>query len=88
MAPPASSVIANDQLQLRRMLKHGTPLPEQEREAALTKIAAAAERLQELAGALNRDLSLDLYVGPFIEVAQSYSDTANKIAEGCRDREA
>lgn len=49
MTGSSATVISTDELQIRRLLKYGTPLSAQEREDALSRIEAAVRRLDELA---------------------------------------
>lgn len=77
----ASNVIAKEQLQIRRMIKHGTAMSERECEEALEKLASAVERLQELAAHMDRDFSCDLDVEQFLRIARSFSNTANEVAQ-------
>lgn len=77
----ASNVIAKEQLQIRRMIKHGTSLSEQECEEALEKLASAVERLQELAAQMDREFSCDLDVEQFLQIARSFSSAANEVVQ-------
>ncbi len=81
MDRPDSTVVTKERLQMRRMLKHGTSLSEQECEEALKKLSSAVERLQELAAQMDRDFSCDLDVEQFLRITRSFSSTANEVAQ-------